>query len=133
MRHDVVYHVRRRHDPTLQAEPTQRFGFELMLAQPSPARGFVEVLPRNRVTMNRHDSLFHNAARFLDELLKQGAQVQLGSQFPVRQNGEGAIGFAIEVPADDFWRVAFRALLALRAAGSVALRRTGCAMVWGGD
>ena len=49
-------------------------------------------------------------ARSLDELLKQGAQVQLGSQFPVRQNGEGAIGFAIEVPADDFWRVAFRAL-----------------------
>jgi hypothetical protein len=99
-----------------------------MLAQPSPARSFIVVLPRNRVTANSHDALFHNAARFLDELLKQGAQVQLGSQFPVRQNGEGAIGFAIEVPADDFWRVAFRALLALRAAGSVAFLRTGCAM-----
>src|SRR5215831_8402746 len=98
MQHDVVDHVRRRHDPTLQAEPTQRFGFELMLAQPSPARSFVEVLPRNRVTTNRHDALFHNAARFLDELLKQAVQVQLGSQFPLRQNGEGAIGFAIEAP-----------------------------------
>jgi hypothetical protein len=37
------------------------------------------------------------------------------------------------VPADDFWRGAFRALLALRAAGSVAFLRTGCAMVRGGD
>jgi hypothetical protein len=63
---------------------------QLKLTQPPPARSFIEVIPRNRVTANRHDALFHNAARFLDELLKQGAQVQLGSQFPVRQDGEGA-------------------------------------------
>src|SRR5262249_28238827 len=53
---------------------------------------------------------------FRDELLKQGAQVQFRSHLPVRQNGKGAIGFALKMPANNFWRVTFCALLALRAA-----------------
>ena len=56
MRLDVIDHVRRRDDPALQTELTEQMLYQLELAQPSPARGFIEVLPRNRVTANsRHE------------------------------------------------------------------------------
>jgi hypothetical protein len=71
-------------------------------AQPLPPRGCIEALPCNRITANScHGALFRGVA-FQEELLKQGAQVQFRSHFPVRQNGEGAISFALKVPANDF-------------------------------
>ena len=70
---------------------------QLELAQPSPARGLVEALPRNRATVSRHGALFRGAARFHEKLLKQGAQVEFGPQLSVRQNGKSAM-FVGEAP-----------------------------------
>jgi hypothetical protein len=54
VRHDVIHDVRRRHDSALQAELAQRMLCQLMVAQPLPARGLVEPVPRgglSRVAM----------------------------------------------------------------------------------
>jgi hypothetical protein len=63
MRHDVIDHVRRRHDSALQTDLTQRMLYQLQLAQPSPTRSFIEVLPRNGVTANSRHFLMNSAYR----------------------------------------------------------------------
>jgi len=64
MRLDVVDHVRRRHDPALHIELAQRMLHQLELAQPLPARGLIETLPRNRVAANgRHQLSTHEPVR----------------------------------------------------------------------
>jgi hypothetical protein len=50
MRRNVIDDVRRRHDPALQTELAQRMLHQLQLAQLSPARSLIEVIPRNWVT-----------------------------------------------------------------------------------
>src|SRR5262245_54739532 len=76
--------------------------YQLKLTQPSPARSFVEALPRNRTTASRHEQLFRGVGRFLAVLLKQGTQIQFRPHFPVRENRERTIGRALQVPANDF-------------------------------
>jgi hypothetical protein len=63
-------------------------------------------------------------ASFLDELLKQGVQVQFRPHPSVRQNRESAIGFALKVPADNFRRVTLFALLALSSTLAALAGRT---------
>src|SRR5262249_45482312 len=60
MRRDVIDHVRRRHDSALQTELAQRMLHQLKLAQPLPACGFVEAIPRNRASGSRHE--YYSAA-----------------------------------------------------------------------
>src|SRR5262245_41226082 len=61
--------------------------------------------------------LFRGAARFLAVLLEQATQIQLGPHLPVRVNREGAIGRALQVPADNFAPIfTTRAALALPSA-----------------
>jgi hypothetical protein len=50
MRRDVIDHARPHYDSALQTELAQRMLHQLEFAQPSPARGRIEALPRNRIT-----------------------------------------------------------------------------------
>src|SRR5262249_31265294 len=133
MRHDVVYHARRRHDPALQTELAQRMLRQLELTQPSPASGFIEVLPRNRVTADsRHQTrpvaAFSSRTRtglllaaaiacrgliglcqcltrgqFHRGTLQKRTQVQLRPWCSIGQKWNSAITFLVELPRHDCW------------------------------
>jgi hypothetical protein len=56
MWHDVIDHVRRRHDPALETELAQRMLHQLELTQAVASAQFYRNSPRNRVTANsRHE------------------------------------------------------------------------------
>src|SRR5215471_681574 len=120
MRRDVIHDVRSRYDSALQTELAQRMLQQLKFAQPLPARGFIEVVPRNWVTAESCHECHPSRANFCVVSLKERTQIERRAERAIRHCWNRTILDAIDRPIGDR-----RSSLTARAPFALPSARTG--------